>query len=113
MSERKLRAVLMHGPALRRFRSMSTNASDSQKRTAVRPTYFALGIDAEGALHVFCTKDRTVHVLNDGERENTRWLDRRPIGDWMGFVAERRGWVERNYYGGRRNWLLDNLSVRE
>lgn len=76
---------------------MATNATRTQNRTAVRPTYFDLGQDAGGAWHTYCTLTDEVHVVADGERELVQALEGRDIEDWMAFVAQERGWDDRQY----------------
>jgi hypothetical protein len=72
-----------------------------QESTAVRPTYVPLGVDAEGRHHVYRTTNETVHVVGrDCGREHVEPIGRRPVDEWMTFVAERRGWDRRDYGQG-------------
>ena len=92
---------------------MATNATPTQNRTAVRPTYFDLGVDAEGAWHTYCTLTDEVHVVADGERERVQALEDRDIDEWMAFVAqERGGWDDRQYGVGLGEMLVDALEVQ-
>ena len=77
---------------------MSTNTRSTQERTAVRPRYVSLGVDADGSHHVYRTVDESIHVVHcERGREHVEHIARRPVDEWMVFVDERRGWDERHY----------------
>jgi len=88
---------------------MATNATPTQERTAVRPTYFDLGTDTEGAHHTYCTLTDEVHVVQDGAREIVQELDGRDIDDWMDYVQQERGWSRKLYGVSLGEVLVDGL----
>lgn len=78
--------------------SMSTNATDLQERTAVRPKTIFLGTDADGSVHYYRTRTETVHVVDEaGRREHVERIPYRPVDEWMAFVEGRRGWASKHY----------------
>lgn len=67
-------------------------------RTRVRPHTIVLGIDAEGARHIYRTHRETIHVVRvNGHRECRVDVSDRHVDDWMEHVAEVRGWARRDY----------------
>ncbi|ELZ96083.1 hypothetical protein C440_05817 [Haloferax mucosum ATCC BAA-1512] len=59
--------------------------------------YLELGVDSEGATHVWNVWDNVVHVVAGGDRKRTEDLDATRAGDalnWVAFVADRRGWAD-------------------
>jgi hypothetical protein len=95
---------------------MSTNTSTGQKtsgtnRNGVRPKYIALGTDADGATHTYRTTDRAVIAVADGTRELVETLaPGTDLDDWMDFVADQRGWADRQYGIGLVEYLADQLE---
>ncbi len=78
---------------------MSTK-TPGRNKTSVRPDTIVLGVDDFGCQHVYRTATETIHVVEDGERVHVEHLGNRHADEWMAFVADRRGWSERNYGGG-------------
>lgn len=76
---------------------MKTEHPWSDNRTGYRPTYIALGTDADGRSHVYRTTDETVHVVGDTARVHVEALDGRSVDEWMQFVAARVGWTHKQY----------------
>jgi len=96
----KNRPVVSHRAGDRRDPTMSTNASNSQKRTAVRPTAFYVGEDARGRVHYYHTPTESVHVAAAGERVRHVQCEpgtERDLDAYAAAVARERGWSERHY----------------
>ena len=95
---------------------MSQSHSTGQKtsgtnRNGVRPKYINLGTDGDGATHTYRTTDETVHaVAADGTREHVEQLAGASVDDWMAFVADKRGWADRQYGVGLVEILADAME---
>jgi hypothetical protein len=78
---------------------MATNTSDTIEASAtIAPATFRLGVDAKGRDHIFRRSNRTIYVVDDGERVHQTRLGRRDPAKWMQFVdQELFGWAERDY----------------
>lgn len=85
---------------------MSSYDTCQQKSSGTdpRPTYLALGRDAEGREHVYRTFAEEVVVIRDGQRVHIEQLGNRSVDDWMAFVRERTGWM-RTDFGMRSDWF--------
>jgi hypothetical protein len=72
------------------------------RRTSGRfADYDIVGVDSEGATHIFRAFDETVHVVDaDGEREYRFELEEIGItvDQYSEHVANKRGWGERYYF---------------
>ena len=77
---------------------MSTNVRSSDKRTDPRDSYIQIGVDQEGAHHLYRTEDETVHVIRDGQRTYRQDLDGRSINEWINYVRGKRGWKHRDLF---------------
>ena len=67
--------------------------------TDPRANYISVGIDNEGAHHVYRTTDESVHVIENGERTFRYDLKdvEKTIDDWIDYIADRRGGFEVQY----------------
>src|SRR6056297_1702624 len=67
--------------------------------TDPRADYISVGIDNEGAHHVYRTSDESVHVIENGERTVRYDLEdiEKTIDDWIDYIADRRGGFEVQY----------------
>ncbi|RZV05210.1 hypothetical protein BDK88_4233 [Natrinema hispanicum] len=67
--------------------------------TDPRANYISVGIDNEGAHHVYRTTDESVHVIENGERTVRYDLEdvEKTIDDWIDYIADRRGGFEVQY----------------
>ncbi|QFU84298.1 hypothetical protein [Natronorubrum aibiense] len=67
--------------------------------TDPRADYIPIGIDNEGAHHVYRTTDESVHVIENGERAFRYDLEdvEKTIDDWIDYITDRRGGFEVQY----------------
>ncbi|MFD1564419.1 hypothetical protein ACFR99_12765 [Haloarchaeobius amylolyticus] len=67
--------------------------------TDPRANYISVGIDNEGAYHVYRTTDESVHVIENGERTVRYDLEdvEKTIDDWIDYIADRRGGFKVQY----------------
>ncbi|OAQ51485.1 hypothetical protein HTG_18945 [Natrinema mahii] len=67
--------------------------------TDPRDDYIPVGVDNEGAHHVYRTIDESVHVVENGERTVRYDLEdvEKTIDDWIDYIADRRGGFEVQY----------------
>ena len=77
---------------------MSTKHSPRHQSTDPRDSYIMVGVDQEGAHHIYRTRDETVHVIKNGQRTYRQELDGRSVNAWITFVSERRGWKYRDLH---------------
>ena len=79
---------------------MIAKQSNSEKRTDPRDAYIQIGVDSEGAHHIYRTRDETVHVIRDGQRSYRIDLlkRRKTVNDWIRHVSCKRGWKYRDLY---------------
>jgi len=66
-------------------------------RTDPRPDYIPLGVDADGAHHVWDRTTDTIHIVHDDGSRGRRLLGGNSVDDWMDAVADARGWATRRY----------------
>jgi hypothetical protein len=79
---------------------MSTKHAGNQKGSSdthrIRDRYIHLGIDSEGAAHVYRTTDETIFCIEaDGTRSyrfNVADMGHRAADDYVAHVADARGW---------------------
>ncbi|MFA9427052.1 hypothetical protein [Natronorubrum sp. A-ect3] len=64
-----------------------------------RADYIFVGVDNEGAHHVYRTTDESVHVIENGERTFRYDLEdvEKTIDDWIDYIYDRRGGFEAQY----------------
>jgi hypothetical protein len=99
---------------------MSTNARNSQERTArleqsdrgrIRPHYIRLGVDNRGADHVYQTTSETIHIIHeDGSRGRRLVPADKTIDDYMAAVADAHGWAVERYGADLTEMLADTLD---
>jgi len=104
MAGKTLGRVLEHPTCVLYTRTMSvqprTHETVSEAQTTdPRADYISVGIDNEGAHHVYRTTDESVHVIENGERTVRYDLEdvEKTIDDWIDYIIDRRGGFEVQY----------------
>jgi hypothetical protein len=84
----------------------------ARSRTDPRPDYIFVGIDTEGAHHVYRTTDETVHVIRNTDRTHRYDLEglEQTINDWINYVAARRGFATQHLYTTLADSLTDAVG---
>jgi|GEM_PF-4143612 len=78
-------------------------------KTGVRPRYTLLGTDEHGSTHLYNTHDDQVIVITAANTLEQRVaLDGRSVDEWMAYVDDARGWLDRRYHAT----LVDALASR-
>jgi hypothetical protein len=93
---------------------MQTNAADSEKRTAVRPTAIYIGTDARGRVHYYHCPTETVHVAAACERVRRVQVEpgtERDLDAYVAAVADARGWDDRHYGLGIAELVAGGVDV--
>ena len=75
-----------------------------------RPNYILVGIDTEGAHHVYRTTDETVHVIHDTDRTcryNLGTHNQR-IYDWIEYVKAERGFATQHLFSSLSSAFLNS-----
>jgi hypothetical protein len=76
----------------------TTTPTDKNDSHSIRDRYIHLGIDAEGAAHVYRTSDETIFAIEaDGTRSyrfDVSDMSHRAADDYVAHVADARGWAE-------------------
>jgi len=91
---------------------MSTTHSSTQERTDPRPDYIHIGIDEEGGVHCYRTRDERVFCIEDGavvEEFDLVELNR-SVNDYIEHVADRRGWADQDLYTSMAASLTDSVT---
>jgi hypothetical protein len=90
----------------------TTETVSARSRTDPRPDYILVGIDTEGAHHVYRTTDETVHVINDTGRTYHYDLEalEQTIDDWIEYVRTRRGFTTQYLYTTLADSLTDAIG---
>lgn len=93
------------------FQRMSTYDTRQQKisGTNPRPTYLALGRDAEGREHCYRTATEEIIVIRDGQRTHIEDISDATVDQWMEFVASRISWSRIDY--GVTASTIDRLAT--
>ncbi|MDG5761830.1 hypothetical protein QA600_21130 [Natronococcus sp. A-GB1] len=93
----------------------TTETVSARSRTDLRPDYILVGIDTEGAHHVYRTTDETVHVIDGPERTYRYDLEalEQTIDDWINYVTTRRGFPTQHLYTGLADALADAIGGGE
>ncbi|MFC6765901.1 hypothetical protein [Natrinema soli] len=87
----------------------TTETVSARSRTDPRPDYILVGIDTEGAHHVYRTTDETVHVIHNTKRTYCYDLEavNQDINDWIEYVKAERGFTTQHLYSSLTNSFLD------
>ena len=84
----------------------------ARSRTDHRPNYILVGIDTEGAHHVYRTTDETVHVIHNTDRTcyyNLAEHNQR-IYDWIEYVKAERGFTTQHLYSSLSTPFLNSTG---
>jgi hypothetical protein len=81
---------------------MATNDSAAlqtaaHESTDPRPNHIPLGVDAQGASHVYDTVTETVHIVHEDGSRGRRCLGDHSVEDWMDAVGDAQGWASKRY----------------
>jgi hypothetical protein len=80
---------------------MATNDSAALQTAAhdtdPRPNHIPLGVDAQGASHVYDTVSETVHIVHEDGSRGRRCLGDHTVEDWMDAVEDAHGWASKRY----------------
>jgi hypothetical protein len=90
----------------------TTETVSARSRTDPRPDYILVGIDTEGAHHVYRTTDESVHVIDNTERTYRYDLEalEQTIDDWIEYVTTRRGFTTQHLYTTLADSLTDAIG---
>ncbi|WP_339105943.1 hypothetical protein [Haloterrigena salinisoli] len=90
----------------------TTETVSAHSRTDPRPDYILVGIDTEGAHHVYRTTDETIHVIHTTERTYRYDLTTcdQDIDDWIKYVQAERGFTTQHLYSSLTNSFVDALE---
>ena len=78
--------------------AMIAKTSNGNQSTDPRDAYIMIGVDEEGAHHIYRTRDETVHVIRDGKRTYRQELHGRSVNQWINYVRGKRGWKYRDLF---------------
>ncbi|WP_306055611.1 hypothetical protein [Natronococcus wangiae] len=81
-------------------------------RTDPRPDYILVGVDTDGAHHVYRTIDESVHVIDSHERTYRYDLEalEKTINDWIAYITTRRGFATQHLYTTLADSLTDAIG---
>ena len=83
--------------------------------TDPRDDYIPVGVDEEGAHHVYRTTDESVHVIENGgrtQRENLEAVGQ-TINAWIDYVAHERGWESQQLFKTMADSLTGAVEVSD
>lgn len=78
--------------------------------TDPRPDYIPLGVDGDGAHHVWDRRTDTIHIVHDDGSRGRRLLGDHAVDDWMAAVDDAQGWATRRY-GSFTDCYADQLAT--
>jgi hypothetical protein len=78
--------------------------------TDPRPDYIPLGVDGDGAHHVWDRRTDTIHIVHDDGSRGRRLLGDHSVDDWMAAVDDAQGWTSRRY-GSFVDCYADQLAT--
>lgn len=71
-----------------------------------------LGVDKHGCVHHYSPYDDRVVVVNEsGTVTRVETLANRDLSEWVGYVADRRGWADLRYARSLADFLQERLSA--
>jgi hypothetical protein len=90
----------------------TTETVSARNHTDPRPNYILVGIDTEGAHHVYRTTDESVHVINNTDRTYRYDLEafEQSIDDWIEYVETRRGFTTQYLHTTLADSLTDAIG---